>query len=363
MKVRLVDEAGMALALDEDPQRLKQRFGQAGQARFARIPDAELEREGITRWDFGDLPEQVEITRGGIRMRGFPALVDEGQNLAVRVLDSPEAAARAHRAGLRRILALTLGATLRPIRQSLKDLDRLRLLYAKAPATAILETANAETQRPGASTSGGQASRTPSATEPRPPDLSDELLALILDRTFLDGRPPIRQQGDFEARLAESRGRLQSTADEITRLAAEILAAYQSLRQRLAAITQVNWQPTAQDLREQLDALVFRGFFQQIPFDRLKEYPRYLKAAEQRLDKLAHAPGRDREQMAVMAELLTRWRERTAAARKSGREDARLDEIRWLLEELRVSLFAQTLGTAGPVSVKRIEARWRELGL
>jgi ATP-dependent helicase HrpA len=366
MKIRLVDEAGRALALDEDPQRLKQRFGQAGQARFARIPDAELEREGLTRWDFGDLPEQVEITRGGIRMRGFPALVDEEKSVAVRVLDSPEAAARAHRAGLRRLLTLTLGATLRPIRQSLKDLDRLRLLYAKAPVTDIPETSGPETARPGSSTAttaAGKASRAPSGAEPRPPDLSDELMTLILDRTFLDDRPPIRQQADFEARLAESRNRLQPTANEITRLAAEILAAYQSLRQRLAAITQVNWQPTAQDLRDQLDALVFRGFFQQIPFARLKQYPRYLKAAEQRLDKLAHAPGRDRDQMAVMAELLTRWRERTAAARKAGREDARLDEIRWLLEELRVSLFAQILGTAGPVSVKRIEARWRELGL
>ncbi|MFB1488547.1 MULTISPECIES: DUF3418 domain-containing protein [unclassified Thiocapsa] len=108
----------------------------------------------------------------------------------------------------------------------------------------------------------------------------------------------------------------------------EILAAFQSLRQRLAAITQVNWQPTTQDLRDQLDALIFRGFFQQIPFVRLKQYPRYLKAAEQRLDKLAHAPGRDREQMTVMAELLSRWRDRTAAARKAGREDARLEEIR-----------------------------------
>jgi len=365
MKVRLVDEAGRALALDEDPQRLKQRFGQAGQARFARIPDAELEREGITRWDFGDLPEQVEITRGGIRMRGFPALVDEGQNVAVRVLDAPEVAERAHRAGLRRLLTLTLGATLRPIRQSLKDLDRLRLLYAKAPAREPGRPAPEfpETKRPCAPKSGGQPSRPPSRSEPRPPDLSDELMALILDRTFLDDRPPIRTQTDFEARLAESHGRLQPTANEVTRLAAEILAAYQSLRQRLAAITQVNWQPTAQDLRDQIDALVFRGFFQQIPYVRLKQYPRYLKAAEQRLGKLAHAPGRDREQMAVMAELLTRWRERTAAARKAGREDARLDEIRWLLEELRVSLFAQTLGTAGPVSVKRIQARWRELGL
>jgi ATP-dependent helicase HrpA len=131
----------------------------------------------------------------------------------------------------------------------------------------------------------------------------------------------------------------------------------------LAATTQINWQASVGDLREQLDALVFRGVFQQTPYARLKQYPRYLKAAEMRLDKLVHAAGRDREQMAVMAALLERWRERASAARRAGRTDARLDEIRWLLEELRVSLFAQTLGTACPISVKRVETRWAELGL
>ncbi len=121
--------------------------------------------------------------------------------------------------------------------------------------------------------------------------------------------------------------------------------------------------PSVLDVRAQLDALVFRGFPQRIPYARLKDYPRYLKAIEQRIERLAHAPGRDRQWMAEMAEIQTRWRERAQAARSAGREDPRLDEIRWLLEELRVSLFAQQLGTPGPVSVKRIQARWRELGL
>jgi ATP-dependent helicase HrpA len=197
----------------------------------------------------------------------------------------------------------------------------------------------------------------------RPPDLVDELLALILDRTFLDERPPIRRQADFAAAFADGRARLQANGTEVARLATEILAAYQTLRQRLAAVTQVNWQPTVTDLRAQLDDLVFRGFLQTIPYAQLKHYPRFLKAAEQRLDKLAHAAARDREQMATMADLLARWRERTAAARAAGRDDPRLEEIRWLLEELRVSLFAQSLGTSRPVSLKRVEARWRELGL
>ncbi len=156
---------------------------------------------------------------------------------------------------------------------------------------------------------------------------------------------------------------MMRTADEVCSIAAGILDAYQQLRKRLAGITQINWMPSVLDLREQLDALVFRGFLQQVPFEHLKDYPRYLKAANQRTEKLTHAAGRDQERLRELTPLLEKWRERNAAARAAGRHDPRLDEIRWLLEELRVSLFAQQLGTAGPVSVKRIEARWRELGL
>ena len=136
-----------------------------------------------------------------------------------------------------------------------------------------------------------------------------------------------------------------------------------ALRGRLGAIHQVNWLDSVRDIRAQLDALVFRGFLQEVPFEHLKEYPRYLKAAEQRVEKLHHAAGRDQQRMAEMAEIQSRWRERSRAAESAGRRDGRLEEIRWMLEELRVSLFAQQLGTAYPVSVKRIQGRWRELGL
>ncbi|NCA68829.1 MAG: ATP-dependent RNA helicase HrpA [Sphingobacteriia bacterium] len=365
MKVRLVDEQGRALALDEDPLRLRRRFGQAGQVRFAQIPDQALERTGITRWDFGDLPEQVELERAGIRLLGFPALVEEGDNLAIRVLDSSARAAQAHRAGLRRLILLELGQRLRPIRQSLRNLDRLRLLYAKAPTEEPVHSAplGVGASRPQERhPDPGPAATAPLA--PQPPDLADELMTLILDHAFLDERPtPPRTQADFTDCLAAGQPRLQETLTEVSKLTGEILTAYHELRQRLAATTQINWQPMVTDLRIQLDGLVFRGCFQSIPYARLKQYPRYLKAATQRLERLTHAAARDRERMAAMADLLGRWRERTAAARAAGREDPRLDEIRWLIEELRVSFFAQALGTAEPVSIKRIETRWRELGL
>jgi ATP-dependent helicase HrpA len=102
---------------------------------------------------------------------------------------------------------------------------------------------------------------------------------------------------------------------------------------------------------------------QQVAYEHIEDYPRFLEALETRLEKLRHAAGKDQQRMREMAPLLKKWQERSAVAREAGRYDTRLEQIRWMLEELRISLFAQQLGTAYPVSVKRIEARWRELGL
>ena len=355
MKVRLVDQQGRALATGDDLIKLKRRHGSGDAAAApAAAPswDHSLERDGITRWDFGTLPEHVDTDRAGIRLRGFPALVDRGDSVSIRVLDAEATAHTAMRAGLRRLIMLTLAQDLRYLRRNLPGLDRMRLQYAKAP-------------QPGPTNLPGSAGAAPTGNKPdkKPTDLADELIALILDLTFTEGLPPIRDQAAFEQRIAERKGDMMRTADEVCTIAAGILDAYQQLRKRLAGITQINWMPSVLDLRAQLDALVFRGFLQQVPFEHLKDYPRYLKAANQRTEKLTHAAGRDQERLRELTPLLEKWRERNAAARAAGRHDPRLDEIRWLLEELRVSLFAQQLGTAGPVSVKRIEARWRELGL
>nr|WP_243651373.1 ATP-dependent RNA helicase HrpA [Thiobaca trueperi] len=348
MKVKVVDESGQAVAVGDDPLRLKRQFAGQAQQRFAHIPTAHLEREGITRWDFGDLPEQVELTRAGITLRGYPALVDRGDAVAIQVLDSAETAALAQREGLRRLFMLHLAGDLRQLRKQLPGLDQMRLQYAKAPQSPL----------PWRERGRGEGEAAAKSL-----DLTDELIALILDLTFTEGLPPIREQAVFLQRLAERKGQVPATIKRVCELIGGILTSYQTLRQRLSGITQVNWMPSVLDVQTQLDGLVFRGFPQQIPFERLKHYPRYLKAIDFRLERLAHAPGRDQQWMTEMAEIQNRWRERVAAANTAGRQDPRLDEIRWLLEELRVALFAQQLGAVGPVSVKRIQTRWRELGL
>ena len=381
MKFRLVDEGGQPLAAGDDYADLKRRFGGSGRQAFAAIPSQGLEREGITRWDFGALPESVDLDRAGIKLRGYPALVDQGDSVALRVLDSPEGAELAQRAGLRRLFMLSLAVEVRQLRRNLPGLDRLRLQYAKAPVLGLASSsglapgsASVASPRSAAGTRRGSASavsKVPanglpepqSQPQPKPMDLADELLALIIDLTFVEGLPPIRDRASFEARLASRRARLSSVGAALLTLVRGILDDYQALRQGLAGITQVNWMPSVIDLRAQLDGLIFRGFLQEVPYVRLKDYPRYLKAARERLDKLFHAAGRDQERLRELTPFLEKWRERAAAVQAVGRRDPRLDEIRWMLEELRISFFAQRVGTAYPVSLKRIEARWKELGL
>ena len=193
--------------------------------------------------------------------------------------------------------------------------------------------------------------------------VDDEILALIVDRAFLEGRAPIRDPAAFLDCLAAGRGRLATVTTETLALVAEILQCYHAVRAWLGGPITGAALPSAQDARAHLDRLVYRGFLLHVPWDRLLSYPRYLGAIARRLERLGHAALRDRDRLAEVAGIEGEWLAREAQAREAARIDPRLDEIRWLLEELRVSLFAQELKTAVQVSVKRIERRWRELGL
>jgi ATP-dependent helicase HrpA len=296
----------------------------------------------MTDWACGSLPESVDIERAGIRLKGFPALVDCGDSVAVRVLDSDASARAAHREGLRRLLMLALPQQIRFVRKHLPNLERMRLQYAKAPA---------------ATQSGGP-------TTPRPPrGIEDELVFLAVDLTFLEGRPDVRDGEVFARRVSDGKAGLAEMSGLAAERVGRILDRYQEARKALSAITAVNWLPSLRDMQQQLDGLIYQGFLQQVSWERLAHYPRYLAAITARAEKLAHAAARDRKLMDEMQPLYADWRARNTASLQRGERDPRLEEVRWLFEELRVSLFAQELGTAHPVSMKRIRKRWEALGL
>ncbi len=360
MRVRVVDGTGKTLGAGRDLIALQQRHGDVAAAEPAGPGAHPLAREGITRWDFGELPEQVETQAQGIRLTGWPALVDKGDSVAIEVLGSRAEARLRHRAGLRRLILLALPAEIRELRRRLQQpvspvgrasarqesgiapdatLKMLRLQYAKAPSPPLKNA--------------------PAAHR----DLEDELIALVIDRAFLDEAGEIRDEMAFDAALRAGRPRLNAVSQEVHELVSDILGQYQAIRKRLSGLTQINWLASTQDMQGQLDRLVFRGFLQAVPWERLRHHPRYLRALALRLEKLPLDPGRDQRWIRELQQVQEAWLERWQAACEKGVVDERLEEIRWLIEELRISLFAQEVKTAVPVSVKRIRKRWNELGL
>jgi len=278
--------------------------------------------QGLTAWTFGTLPELLELRRGGHTLIGFPALVDRGTCVDVEVFDTPEDAARAHRAGLCRLFALQIKEQIRHAEKNLPGLQTAAMLY--------LPLGSAE-------------------------QLREQIIASALDRAFLPDPLPA-DAASFAQRLAEGKPRFALLAAEVMRLAAAILTEWSATQKKLAAFKQ---QPALQaDVQAQLQALVGPRFIADTPAGQLAHLPRYLQAVQRRLDKFRTDPARDAQLQAQLAPWLSRWQREAAQYR--GALPPRLQELRWMIEELRVSLFAQELRTPTPVSIKRLEKAWAQ---
>lgn len=279
--------------------------------------------ENLTTWNFGTLPELLEIQRGGQTLFGYPALVDRGGHCDVEVFDSPAQAEHIHRAGLRRLFALQLRE---PIRYLAKNLPGLREMSMQYMALGTQE------------------------------ELRDQLIEAALDRACLQSPWP-HDDASFAARRDEGRARLSLLAQELARLTGQILAEYAALVKKLAQAK--GFGAAHADMQQQLAALMTRRFVIDTPYAQLAHFPRYLKGMSLRIDKLKVDPARDQRLAAECAQLMQPYQR--ALSQRGGAADARLVEFRWLLEELRISLFAQELRTPMPVSVKRLHKVWESM--
>ncbi len=268
-------------------------------------------------WSFGALPDRIEAAHAGAAgLVGYPALVDVGDAVEWQVFDDPAQAAASTRAGLGRLFTIALKEPLRFFARNVSGLQRLSLLHASF---------------------GGAG------------DLRDDLVAAVVERTCLADPLPTDAQS-FAARVTDARTRINLVGQELARTVAEALEAYALVQKKLpAAKAHVE---ASDDVRAQVAALMPAHFVSRTPPARLRELPRYLKAVAMRLDKLREAPARDARARSELEPLLARWRR--IVQQRRGQPDARLEEVRWLFEELRVSLFAQELRTPIPVSAKRL---------
>ena len=287
-----------------------------------------------TAWTFGELPELLEIQKGGQTLIGYPALLDGGDAVSIEVFDEPDVAAAKHRAGLRRLFALQIKDALKYLERNIPDLQKMAVTYMQV----------------GKNVDG-------SGTGGTLEELREQIISVALDRAFLLDPLPTDEFA-FKRRIEEGRGRLTLICTEVARLSAIILAEYATAARKIK--DSKNAPEATADAAQQLHRLVPKKFLSVTPWGSLQHFARYQKAITARLEKYRADPARDSARQKELQPLEQRyWR---LVAERKGVADDRLQEFRWLLEELRVSFFAQELRTPQPVSVKRLEKAWAQLG-
>jgi ATP-dependent helicase HrpA len=326
MNFRIADEHGRQLGMGRNLAQLRAELGEKAGERFSELVRTAPELAKLTGWDFGELEEVMEVRRGTQTLIGHPALVDHGDSVSLEVLDSADKAREMHRAGLRRLFMLQLKEQARHIEKALPGLQAMALQFA-----AFGEVT----------------------------ELKSQLLAAAFDRACMQAPWP-RTRAEFERRLGEARSRVGLLAQEIARLVAAILAEHQALQKKLQQMSKT-FPEVCRDLQESVARLLPKRFIGETPYERLQHFPRYLKAAGLRLDKLRADPQRDARLAAELSPLLSQWQREHMKQLKSGGRDPQMEQFRWLIEELRVQLFAQELKTPVPVSVKRLAKMWQAM--
>ncbi|WP_190287731.1 ATP-dependent RNA helicase HrpA [Massilia sp. NR 4-1] len=289
----------------------------------AAAPAAPSAHSNITGWSFGELPELLEITQGKLSLIGFPALVDKGTHCDLEVFDDPNVAMRTHRVGLRRLFALQMKDQIKFVEKSIPNLQQMGMQFM---AMGTQE------------------------------ELRDQIIAKALDIACLQDPLPT-DEASFLKRKDEGKSRLVLLVNEIARLVSQVLTEFHGLPKRLQGLNP----QAAQDMQGQLQGLVHKRFLQDSEFSQLAHFPRYLKAMNVRIEKLRADPARDAKAMSEWQQAAAPYL-RLARDKSAGKNtDPKMAEYRWLLEELRVSLFAQELRTPMPVSVKRLAKVWESM--
>jgi ATP-dependent helicase HrpA len=320
MTFRVVDERGKKLAEDKDLEALKLRLKAKVRESISAAAD-DLERTGLRTWEFGTLSRTFEERRRGVAMKAYPALVDEGGSVGVKLLDTAEEQEESMRLGTRRLLLLNVVS---PTRSMLAVLDnREKLALGTNPYGPV-------------------------------PKLFEDCVACAADYLIDRHGGPAWDEASFAQLRDKVRADLAETAETVVKLAAAILGAAHELDRRLRGSASLALLPSLNDARGQLARLVRPGFISETGYEQLAQLPRYLRALGYRLDKMADDPYRDQANLAKIQQLEEEYDAALARVPRGRRPGPQLRQARWMLEELRVSLFAQQLGTAYPVSEKRV---------
>lgn len=336
MNFKLVDEAGNVLDESRDLAALKQQWAQQAAASFQAIPDSEYEQQGLTSWSFGDLPEQITLEQNNLEMTAYPALIDRGTHVDLTLLDTAKQAQHQTHFGLRRLFMLSQSDSIKYLNKQLPNIQQLCLHYVSVAASPFKQTS-------------------PVAITPKTPceQLKMDLIHSAFEQCFISGQPTIRSQHDFEQRVKQKRGDLIETANNLAQLLTKPLAEYHTIAKRLSGNLPLTALEAVKDIKSQLNHLIYQGFIPNTDENTLQRLPFYFQAIGLRLDKLTSDPMRDKQ---WMKEIQPHWQRYLANVDNDTTEA--LTRYRWMIEEFRISLFAQGVKTSFPISAKRLEKQW-----
>lgn len=334
MNFKLVDDDGSLLDESRDLSQLQEDWAREAAASFRQIPDSDYEQQGLTEWQFKDLPEHVTLEQNGLEMTAYPALVDKGDSVDLTLMDTQAQAQQLTQFGMRRLFMLAQADAVKYLSKNLPNLKQMCLHYVNVPPSPYEDKQK---------------------TDQTPCDqLKTDLMHVAFDRCFLLDQPTIRTAEAFKQRLEQKRGDLIKIASDLAQTIAGPLAEYHAIAKRLGGNIPLTALNAVKDIRQQLGYLIYQGFVHNTPDAALKRLPVYCQAAGSRLDKLLTDPAKDKQRM---IEVMPHWQKFTSKVNKI--ETDEFWTYRWMLEEFRISLFAQELKTAYPISAKRLEKQWQ----
>lgn len=327
MNFSVIDDAGRELAMGRDWNALKKQLGSAAQLTF-RNASPDIEKTGLKQWDFGDLPQTLSFERDGLKVTGYPALEDNVDSVSVKLFDTERDAEQSHRKGVCRLMRFELKEQMKQLEKSLPNFNQYALTLRNVMS---------------------------------PDDLREDMIAAIADRAFIGEDELPRTNADFMKLKQRARTRLPAVTEAVARQAQAIATEYQLLTQKQGQMA-ATVNRLKRDLEQQVSQLVFKGCFRQTPWEHLQHIPRYLKALRLRIEKHPANPDRDGKNAASIGLIWQRWQDKINALNQAHQDIPQsLLDYRWLIEELRVSLFAQELKTPFPVSTKRLDKIWQDM--
>jgi len=325
MNIEVVDARGKFLGEGRDLAELTARFAEASQAALA-APRQKTEQKPVEAKAFANVAESAQQKIAGLSMTVYPALVEEGGVVKEGRFPTQAEATFQHRRALHRLLLQQLAEQAKFLRGKLPGFTEMSLLYRDLG---------------------------------KPDALVEDILLASLDQAILEGEDPLPRDGASLASLAErKKSEWTPAAERLARLVLEILKHWHGLQKRFKGKIDLTQAVALNDIKAQLGRLVYPGFVRETPGEWLREYPRYLKAVEQRFEKIGAQLQRDRVWSGELAGYWEQYEARAAKHAQEGKRDPNLALYRWMLEEYRVSLWAQQLGTKMPVSDKRLSKHW-----